>query len=91
MLIVYTVRHYETEILWNVSYHLDLDSAHSTLCLPEKFNQINILLWVKIFFLLQPTEVVSGHYKKGRNWSVSHDLEDITLISLFNCHSDADE
>ena len=28
-----TVRHYETEILWNVSYHLDLDSAHFTLCL----------------------------------------------------------
>ena len=51
---------------------------------PEKFNRINILLWVKIFFLLQPTEVVSGHYQKGKNWSVSHHLEDITLISLFN-------
>ena len=58
---------------------------------PEKFNRINILLWVKIFFLLQPTEVVSGHYQKGKNWSVSHHLEDITLISWFNCHSDADE
>ena len=58
---------------------------------PEKFNRINILLWVKIFFLLQPTEVVCRHYQKGKNWSVSHHLEDITLISLINCHSDADE